>query len=337
MPLQLYKRDNSPYWYIRGKFGGREIRESTGCTDKREADRVRHEFEKQILAESLNAGRTRVSEAVRDYVDAGGEERFVGRILDVMGDYFLDECDQVLADQKAVEAYPGISNASLLRQFYTPLNSIMRLAVKRGKLKGWSIDKPKAKRPVHKWAEPEWFEAFWPYCSPAVKLLTTILPYTGVRISEAMAMTWDKIRIEDATVFIPETKNGFPRLAHLPPVVIEELLKYRPENATGRVFACWKHKTTAIMAIGATIDKANADRAGKGLPPLERLTSHQLGSHTFATWMRRYAGMDTFGLMATGRWKDQKSVAIYTHARPSEESIKANRLPVPGKTSETPN
>ena len=50
--------------------------------------------------------------------------------------------------------------------------------------------------------------------------------------------------------------------------------------------------------------------------------------HTWATWMRRYAGLDTEGLVATGRWKDATSARRYQHLVVSEESRKAELLPV---------
>jgi integrase len=333
MPLKLVQRAGRPCWYIRGTFAGNKIFESTGCTDKREADRVRHEYEKRLLATEQRRGSPTVSQLIDIYLAAGGEDRFAEKIRLTLGHYYADEVGQGEADAAADIAYPATSAATRLRQFYTPLNSIMRKAVAQGRLKSWHITKPKAKRPVHKWAEPEWFEAFWPHCSPQIRALTTFLPYTGCRLSEALSLTWERVRLDDATAFIPQTKNGQPRMVHLPPVVVEQLRNIMPDQPGGMVFRWWKYKTNACYAIEAAIANANKARADQGLPPIDRLTSHQLGSHTYATWMRRYAGLDAFGLMATGRWKDQKSVAIYTHARPSEESVKSNMLPVPGKNS----
>ena len=51
--------------------------------------------------------------------------------------------------------------------------------------------------------------------------------------------------------------------------------------------------------------------------------------HTYATWMRRYGGLDERGLVGTGRWKDQKSVARYAHVVTTEEAQKADSLPTP--------
>jgi hypothetical protein len=63
-------------------------------------------------------------------------------------------------------------------------------------------------------------------------------------------------------------------------------------------------------------------------PDVAFLTFH-IFCHTYATWMRRYGGLDTTGLIATGRWRGETSVRRYAHVIASEESQKAVLLPVP--------
>ena len=47
----------------------------------------------------------------------------------------------------------------------------------------------------------------------------------------------------------------------------------------------------------------------------------------YATWMRRYGGLDLRGLMEAGGWRDHKSVLRYTHVAAGEASRAADRLP----------
>ena len=49
--------------------------------------------------------------------------------------------------------------------------------------------------------------------------------------------------------------------------------------------------------------------------------------HTYATWMRRYAGLDTKGLVGTGRWRSEQSASRYAHVVPSEDARAASGLP----------
>jgi integrase len=49
--------------------------------------------------------------------------------------------------------------------------------------------------------------------------------------------------------------------------------------------------------------------------------------HTWATWMRRYAGADVQGLVATGNWRDPRSAARYAHAVARDEWNRVELLP----------
>ena len=50
--------------------------------------------------------------------------------------------------------------------------------------------------------------------------------------------------------------------------------------------------------------------------------------HTYGTWMSRYAGLDTHGLVKTGTWDDPASAERYRHTVASEEAQRAALLPV---------
>jgi len=67
-----------------------------------------------------------------------------------------------------------------------------------------------------------------------------------------------------------------------------------------------------------------ADAAGVNLPDRE---AFHIFRHTYGSWMRRYAGSDTKGLVATGAWKSEQSASRYAHTVASEESQKSAMLP----------
>lgn len=58
--------------------------------------------------------------------------------------------------------------------------------------------------------------------------------------------------------------------------------------------------------------------------------------HTWATWMRRYGGADLQGLVATGRWRDERSARRYTHTAASEEWDRTDLLPSLGESVDLP-
>jgi len=154
---------------------------------------------------------------------------------------------------------------------------------------------------------------------PEFESLLIVLTYTGMRLSEALKLEWNNVRLEDGFAYIPKTKTNEPRAVFLPPVAVAAIANCG-ERAFVRVFRFAKggHIYSLLRACSF--------RAGINLP--ERSAFHLL-RHTYATWMRRYAGADETTLIATGAWKDAKSVKRYTHAVVSEESKRALLLPTP--------
>jgi integrase len=65
---------------------------------------------------------------------------------------------------------------------------------------------------------------------------------------------------------------------------------------------------------------AKAEKAAGMVIPY-RLAFH-IFRHTWATWMRRHAGLDTAALVETGAWKSRKSASVYEHLDASEEAKK---------------
>jgi integrase len=79
----------------------------------------------------------------------------------------------------------------------------------------------------------------------------------------------------------------------------------------GRLYAWW---ATACQTAGIVID--------------ERVAFHCL-RHTYATWMKRYAGADADDLLDTGAWADRTMVRRYAHSDTTAAARKADLLPVP--------
>lgn len=314
------------YWY-RGTVNGTEIFKSTKRTGHREAKQYAQQKWIELTSEAERSSEKRFFDAIEAYKRKGGEDTHLFPITELLGMEYLEDINQALIDEKAREAYPTQSDATVKRCWYDPISAILNYAAELEWTHWRKIKKPKPKRPAPKWAEPEWFEAFWPHCSKELKALTTLLPYTGCRISELMDLEWSRVNLKERWCYIPDTKNDLPRTVSLPQPAIKALKSVMPEKPIGRVFTTWKDYTAVNRIIRKTVKKANEWRKERDLEEIAYLSSHQIGSHTYATWMRRYAGMDPLGLARTGRWKSVDSTQIYTHTVASEESRKSDLLP----------
>jgi integrase len=185
-------------------------------------------------------------------------------------------------------------------------------------------------------------------------LLCLTLLYTGMRLSDPLRARVRDLRLNMALLYVPDTKNGEPRLVHLPPILLEAFKAQPPRTSRPR------------KADGSTLldGQAGRSRASAGVPWLQRPANEKLfrfckggrlyklldiamtragvsfpnpqGAfhlfcHTYGTWMTHYGELDTYGLTRTGRWKDPDSADRYRHTIASPEARRADLLPVPRK------
>jgi integrase len=319
MPLKLIapREGKSPNWTIRGAYLGRHVNRSSGTGKRAIAQQVLKQIERQIeRGEFSEPGELTFAGAAAAYMRAGGERKYLKPLLEYFGETPVSKIDQTAVDMAAITLYPNATAATRNRSVYTPISAVLRRAGTRLDLRrpsGSAGNKQTA------WLWPEQAEAIF---AEAEKLdrnfaaLLIVLCYTGLRLSEALGLTWNDVRLQDGFAYIPDTKNDDPRAVFVPPVAVAAMGNL--DSTSDRVFKFAKGGHLYSLL------KACAFKAGVELP--ERSAFH-IFRHTYATWMRRYAGLDEKGLMATGAWKDRKSVDRYTHTVVSEEARKAVMLP----------
>jgi integrase len=210
----------------------------------------------------------------------------------------------------------------------------------------YKLRRPKGSRGrvVTRWLWPEQANAIFAAArslDPEFDVLLRFLCYTGCRISEALSLTCNEMRLDEAFAYVRTSNNGEPRAVFLPDHLIQSLATHPRglQRGTERVFRFYqggglRNRLRASTAIACGLSKPRREK--KGGQPIK--VAHELDwvnfhtfCHTYATWMRRYAGRDTKGLVGTGRWKSEQSASRYTHVVPSEDAKAAGLLPVRGK------
>jgi len=163
--------------------------------------------------------------------------------------------------------------------------------------------------------------------------LLLFLLYTGCRIGEALALTWEYV--DGSTAYIPTTKNDQPRTVRLRADLAALLAARRPKIASGRVwrlrYGGWLKTlllNAKLMACGLK-PVARPKRGERRQVPAHRLSwvNFHIFCHTWATWMRRYGRVDLQGLVATDRWLDPRSAARYAHVVAADEWNQVEALP----------
>jgi integrase len=153
---------------------------------------------------------------------------------------------------------------------------------------------------------------------PELEAYLTTLCYTGMRLGEAtVLMLCSNVSLADGFAFVPYTKNGDPRPVHLPPVLVAALANHPRGLDRGGQTVFKFRKGGHLYRLLGEVNR----RSG-----LAGVTFHTF-RHTYGTWMRRYGGLDTKGLVDTGTWRSEKAASRYAHTVASEEAQRANVLP----------
>ena len=255
-----------------------------------------------------------------------------------------------IAAAKSVVAYLDAPPTTVNRQFYTPVSAILKRAgIERevARPKGWRGSKATS------WLEPDQARAVLREAyaiEPEFGAFCTMLLYTGMRLSDPLRAKVRDLKLSRSLLYVPDTKNGEPRPVHLPPVVVNALHELpprqeRPHKGAGKPLkggeAGRSRASAGVSWLERPADQklfrfhnggrlrdmlAMAIRSA-GLTFPRRQGAFHLFCHTYGTWMHNYAGLDTYGLTRTGRWKDPDSADRYNHTMASPEARRADLLP----------
>lgn len=327
MPLRLVppRKGKTPYFAVRGTYLGRYVDRSTKVDRRSLALKKLKQWEREIERGEFDAeGEATFLSASIAYVKAGGNKRPVQKPLAYFGETPLREIDQAAIDAAALALFPDASPATRNREVYTPVSAVLKHANV-----DFKIRRPKGARGrvLTGWLWPEEAERLF-QAADAIDaefgLFCRFLCYTGLRLTEATRnFKTDHLRLSEGFAFIPKTKNGNPRPVHLPPHIVAALANH-PRGLDRKAQTVFRfHKGGHLYDML----KEAARIAQVTLP--EREAFH-IFRHTYGTWMRRYAGLDSRGLVSTGAWDCEQSANRYAHTIASEEARRADLLPVSG-------
>lgn len=343
MPLWLEdpRKDKTPYYRVRGTYLGIKVDRSTETDRRAAANRIlrtwreqieRGEYRDQAPADDTRPGGVTFIDAVIAYMQAGGERKRLGPIIEMTGEFALRdvpiaEIDQVMIDNAAAALFPGVPAPTLNREFYTPVAAVLHRADpgwgKVARPKGWRGSRATA------WLEPLQLFAVLDEAEkldPEFGCYLHVLPYTGLRLRESLRPRLRDLDIGRQTLYLGRTKTDAPRMAYLPMHVCVALANHprgldrAPDE---RIFR--------FHAGGHMYDLLHAALARAGATKPRRQNGFHLFCHTYGTWMHRYGDLDAYGLTETGRWADPSSAHRYVHLEVSEEARRADRLPAPGR------
>lgn len=332
MPLKLIQRNGTGNFYLRGNVAGTNVYQSTGTSDPGAAEAIRIRTEAQLL-ERASLGRKATvtfAEAALNYINSGGETRFLPPILKHFGSKTkLSEIDNAAVTRAASKLYPAAQPATINRQLITPISAILSMAAEDGLCTPVRLRRRKVTSKKTRWLTPEEFEAFAAEMTPHLTQIIGFMIGTGARVSETLNLNISTLYLSSGQAMLDKTKNGHPRMVRFPEraakmITARELPKKgrvftdnhgRPYE-TGRIAKSGKKDGASIKtAFNRAREAVNANESHE-ITLGKDVTPHTI-RHTWATW--HYAQNRDFGaLLDLGGWSSADVANIYRKIAPDD-------------------
>ena len=329
MSLRKFQRSTGGNFYIRGTVAGKSVYESTGTSNRREAEAIRIRTEAQILERHALGVEATITfaEAALTYIEGGGETRFMGPILHHFGaDTRLADINNAAVNRAAKKLYPNAKPATINRQLITPINAVINAAAEDGLCHPVKIRRRAVTEKKTRWLTPEEFEVFASHLSPHMIQIIGFMIGTGARVRETLTLQTSTLYLASGQALLtPEdTKSGKARMVRIPPRA-RDMLTCRAIPEAGSVFTTHTgqpyvmgvddHGKKTGASIKTAFYRARKD-AGFASQGPDKVTPHTI-RHTWATWY--YAQTRDFGaLLDLGGWADADTANIYRKIAPDD-------------------
>ena len=313
--LALTRRQPGGPFYIRGTLAGCNIYESTRTSNKRAAEAIRQRREKEIIERAALGPVASVTfaEAASEYMQSGGEGRYLVKILHHFGPrMLLSAVNMAQINRAAVAIYPTAQDATINRQLITPIRAVIRHAA--GGIRTRRVDDARTR-----WLTPAEAARLVDCAHPRVRPLILFLIGTGARPAEALQLTRRDLHLDAAQAFLAaptgrQSKSGAPRMVALPPPTLAAL-RAADLPEFGPIFRTPKGAPYVIRAHGGgQIQSAFTtarDAAGLGADVIPYTCRH-----TWATWFQAATG-DLAALQDQGGWASPRMAQRYRHLAPA--------------------
>ena len=325
--MSLYKRNDSPHWWVKISHSGRTIQRSTGTENKAQAQEY-HDKLKTSLWEQQRLGikpRRAWKEAVVRWLAETAEKAthqedikklrwldpFLGNLM--LDEIALDVIDAVKAEKlktsgkATVNRYLALVRAILLRsrddwEWIDKTAKIKLFKEGSGRERSITVEQAEAllgELPVHQ------------------REVVIFALATGLRQSNVLGLEWSRVDLEagHAWVDADQSKNGKPIAVPLNATALEVLRRQ-----------LGKHRERVFTYAGKPLATANTRAWRKALKRagIENFRWHDT-RHTWATWHRQ-SGTPTHELQRLGGWRSSVMVERYAHLAPDHLAKAANRL-----------
>lgn len=346
--MSLYRRPNSPHYWVRFQLNGREVRLSTGTENRREAE----EFETNARSHAwrqVNLGDRPPYpwSAARKRWLAETEKRSKTRDEQILTwfDEHLKDTDVQGITREVIEELRALK-ADEQSQATADRHMALLRAILRKCVNDWQVLDSAPKVPMYRprSAEPRWltrdqFAKLRKELPEHLQLAARFAVLTGLRMSSMLSLTWDRVDLKQRRAWIPSEQmkagrtHGVP-LSRAAVAVLKELQAFQEKQEAQHRGWCKRRRETYEAAksefvftwrrerIADCNTKSFQDAVERA--KLEPLRWHDL-RHTFASWAIQN-GVAPHELMQLGGWASYSMVLRYAHLAPDHLAEAAEKV-----------
>lgn len=345
--MGLMKRNK--VWWMSFIYQGRQIRRSTGTTDKRLADAILSKVKVQIAEGQFFEVREERERTFREMMDRYLKERSVGKspksalrdrgalnhLLPVFGELVLANITpKRLAGYKAQRRLEQAAPATINKELQL-VRHAFNLAMREWE---WCRENPMhrvsmepVRNEVDRWLTPNEEERLMAASSPWLREVIVFALNTGMRQGEILNLQWQDVDFTRSTLVVMKSKNGTRRTIPLNAKVYELLASKQGATGAsqGRVF------TTPLgnpLKVRFLVREFCDARNRAGIPDFR---FHDL-RHTFATRLVQ-RGIDLYKVQRLLGHKTSHMTQRYAHHSPESLREGVNVLNVAGQERHSTN
>lgn len=308
--MSLYKRPDSEVWWLNISHPVHpRLRESTGTTDRQEAQRIHDEKKAQLWSiPVVKGGPRRWGDAVNAWLDI--EDRSESELLSLrkFGEKFGDPALPRITGEMVEHALAFCKTAGTYMRYRTMIVAILNIAIKRK----WLHEMPDIpvrrdkKKKTRTWITHEQWDKLYTALPQHLKAPAVFALNTGLRQSNVFGLCWRDVDLERrlVTIYAEDLKDD----DHLAVPLNDEALEAVQAQAGVHAEFVFTYRKKPILKPKAGFKEACA-RAG-----VPEFTWHGL-RHTWATWHIQN-GTPLEVLQKLGGWSDLRMVMNYAHHAP---------------------
>ena len=326
--MSLYKRKDSPHWWIKLNVNGRRVQQSTGTADRQKAQEYHDKLKARLWDESRLGVRPSHTwkEAVLRWLnerqhkssldDDKAHLRWVDKYLGTLELTAInrDLIDRIMADRLA----EGVSNATVNR-----LLEIVRAIFRKAVFEWEWIDRypkirllPEPKRRI-RWLTKEEAERLLSELPAHLVAMVRFSLETGLRQSNVTGLQWSQVDLERRTAWIhPDQAKA--RKAIAVPLSARAVLVVR-EQVGNHPVQVFTYEGKPVVQVNTKAWRSALQRAG-----IENFRWHDL-RHTWASWHVQ-AGTPLHVLQELGGWETAEMVRKYAHLSSEHLAAYVDRL-----------